>query len=141
MVFETYPTSSCDPGFCLRLVAVMPMQRYLYGLGEMPSSWPQAALRAQAIAGRTYALNKISRIGQHRYPCDCAVYDSTVDQSYIGDAKRRSGYWAEWRSAATSSVSTAGSTAPRASRPATSTRCPGARRTPRAGPRTSGTGA
>ena len=104
MVFETYPTSSCDPGFCLRLVAVMPMQRYLYGLGEMPSSWPQAALQSQAIAGRTYALNKISRIGQHRYPCDCAVYDSTVDQSYIGDAKRRSGYWAEWRSAVDSTA-------------------------------------
>lgn len=30
-------------------------QYYLYGLAEMPSDWPMDALKAQAIAGRTYA--------------------------------------------------------------------------------------
>ncbi len=30
-------------------------QYYLYGLAEMPSDWPLDALKAQAIAGRTYA--------------------------------------------------------------------------------------
>lgn len=30
--------------------------KYLKGLGEMPSSWPKEALKAQAIAARTYAL-------------------------------------------------------------------------------------
>ena len=29
--------------------------RYLYGIAEMPSSWPMEALKAQAIAARTYA--------------------------------------------------------------------------------------
>jgi peptidoglycan hydrolase-like amidase len=29
---------------------------YLYGIAEMPSSWPVEALKAQAIAARTYAL-------------------------------------------------------------------------------------
>lgn len=33
----------------------MSFQTYLYGLGEMPSSWPEEALKAQAIAARTYA--------------------------------------------------------------------------------------
>ncbi len=28
---------------------------YLYGIAEMPSSWPQNALKAQAVAARTYA--------------------------------------------------------------------------------------
>lgn len=28
---------------------------YLYGIAEMPSDWPEAALRAQAVAARTYA--------------------------------------------------------------------------------------
>ena len=28
---------------------------YLYGIAEMPSDWPQDALKAQAIAARTYA--------------------------------------------------------------------------------------
>jgi SpoIID/LytB domain protein len=101
MLFGTYSSPSCGGEFCLRLVIALPMQKYLYGLGEVPSSWPQAALRSQAIAGRTYAFEKIRRSGQHRYPCDCAVYDSTLDQAYIGDAKRTGSgvYWDDWKGA------------------------------------------
>lgn len=29
--------------------------RYLYGIAEMPSTWPKEALKAQAVAARTYA--------------------------------------------------------------------------------------
>ena len=99
--FGTYQSSSCGPGFCLRLVVALPMQKYLYGLGEVPSSWPAASLRSQAIAGRTYAYEKIQRLGQDRFPCDCAVYDSTIDQAYIGDSKRTGSgsYWDDWKSA------------------------------------------
>ncbi|MGH2806440.1 MAG: SpoIID/LytB domain-containing protein [Actinomycetota bacterium] len=98
---DTYQTNSCNPGFCARLVIKMPMQKYVYGLGEVPASWPQAALQTQAIAGRTYAFEKISRLGQHRYPCDCAVYDSVIDQAYIGDSKRTGSgsYWDDWKRA------------------------------------------
>ena len=31
---------------------------YLYGVSEVSSAWPRESLRAQAIAARTYALNK-----------------------------------------------------------------------------------
>src|SRR5581483_5675792 len=68
----------------MQAVLDVPFEQYLYGLGEMPSSWPAPALRAQAIAGRTYAAEKISRLGQNRQPCDCAVYASTLDQAYVG---------------------------------------------------------
>lgn len=34
----------------------LPLERYLLGLDEVPSDWPVEALRAQAIAARTYAL-------------------------------------------------------------------------------------
>ncbi|MBW3594201.1 MAG: SpoIID/LytB domain-containing protein [Actinobacteria bacterium] len=97
----SYQSSSCSAGFCLRLVAKLSMQKYLYGLGEVPSSWPDAALRSQAIAGRTYAYEKIRRLGQHRFPCDCAVYDSVIDQAYIGDSKRTGSgiYWDDWTGA------------------------------------------
>jgi SpoIID/LytB domain protein len=97
---SSYATSSCTTGFCARLVLRLSMQKYLYGLGEVPSSWPGAVLRAQAIAGRTYALSKIQRSGQHRYPCGCAVYDSVIDQAYIGDSKRTGSgaYWNNWKS-------------------------------------------
>lgn len=57
---------------------------YLWGIGEVPSSWPSAALEAQAIASRTYALNKISVIKKE---CDCNVYATTADQNFVGYSK------------------------------------------------------
>lgn len=57
---------------------------YLWGLGEVPSSWPAAALEAQAIAARTYAIGKLSRL---RPECDCNIYSTTVDQNFVGYAK------------------------------------------------------
>lgn len=98
MQFSNY---RCDGSRCLRVVLSVPMQKYIYGLGEVPASWPSAALEAQAIAGRTYAYSKVTRTGQHRAPCDCAVYDSTIDQAYIGDAKRTGSgtYWKRWKEA------------------------------------------
>ena len=102
MSFGTFKTSSCGSSYCLRLVLVVPMQKYLYGLGEVPSSWPAAVLQAQAIAGRTYAFSKsFQPSGQHRSPCDCLVYDSVVDQAYVGDGKRTGSgvYWKDWKGA------------------------------------------
>jgi stage II sporulation protein D len=100
MQIGTY-TGTCSGGYCARLVLKIPMQKYLYGLGEVPASWPQQVLRAQAIAGRTYAFQKAVASGQHRIGCDCAVYDSTYDQAYIGDAKRTGSgeYWDDWKNA------------------------------------------
>jgi stage II sporulation protein D len=42
----------------LRAINVLPLQKYLYGVvtAEMPSSWLSAALQAQAVAARSYAL-------------------------------------------------------------------------------------
>jgi stage II sporulation protein D len=39
----------------------LPLEIYLTGVvgSEMPQSWPQAALRAQAVASRTYALRQL----------------------------------------------------------------------------------
>ena len=98
MEFGTY---ACDGGRCLNAVLKVDMQKYIYGLGEVPSSWPSATLEAQAIAGRTYAYSRVVRQGQHRAPCDCAVYDSTIDQAYIGDAKKTGSgeYWKKWKEA------------------------------------------
>ena len=35
----------------------LPLEDYVKGITEMPAAWPAAALQAQAIAARTYALN------------------------------------------------------------------------------------
>ena len=57
---------------------------YLYGIGEVPSSWPTEALIAQAIASRSYALSKV---GIQKTACDCNVYNNISDQSFIGFSK------------------------------------------------------
>ncbi len=70
---------------------------YLWGIGEVPSSWPAAALEAQAIASRTYALNKINLI---KKDCDCNVYASTVDQNFVGYSKESEAiYGTVWKAA------------------------------------------
>lgn len=70
---------------------------YLWGIGEVPSSWPAAALEAQAIAARTYALGKLSRI---RSECDCNIYNSTVDQNFVGYSKEiEKIYGIKWKEA------------------------------------------
>lgn len=50
---------------------------YLFGIAEMPSSWPKEALKAQAIAARTYALRYVGWPGAARTICtteSCQVY-------------------------------------------------------------------
>ena len=78
--FDLY---SCSGGCAMRLVLTVDPQGYLYGLGEVPSSWPMSALKTQAIAARTYAFTKAAA-SQHRAVCDCALYASSYDQVYAG---------------------------------------------------------
>jgi SpoIID/LytB domain protein len=63
----------------LGVVNVVGLQAYLYSVvpREMPSSWPLEALKAQAVAARSYAV-RADRPG----PAD--IYDDTRDQVYGG---------------------------------------------------------
>ena len=71
--------------------------QYLYGLGEVPSSWPEAALDAQAIAARTFALSKLPNI---RKACDCHIYSTIRDQNFVGFGKESEPFYGiRWRSA------------------------------------------
>lgn len=58
--------------------------QYLYGIAEVPSSWPTAALESQVIASRTYALLRMKSI---KKACDCHVYNSKYDQAFVGYSK------------------------------------------------------
>ncbi|MGQ0671189.1 MAG: SpoIID/LytB domain-containing protein [Actinomycetota bacterium] len=73
----------CTDGCVLRLIIVLDPQEYLYGIAEVPSSWPMEALKTQADAARSYAFIK-AEAGQHRSGCNCALYASAVDQVYAG---------------------------------------------------------
>ena len=75
---------------------------YLWGIGEVPSSWPLAALQAQAIASRTYALAKSLKI---RTACSCHLYGSISDQSFVGFSKESEAIYGQfWKSAVDSTV-------------------------------------
>ena len=75
---------------------------YLWGIGEVPSSWPAAALQAQAIASRTYALAKSLKI---RSACSCHLYGSISDQSFVGFSKESEAFYGQfWKSAVDSTV-------------------------------------
>jgi stage II sporulation protein D len=56
------------------------IERYLRGVvpTEMPSTWPVEALKAQAIAARSYALYRVHASGTFD------VYDDTRSQVYLG---------------------------------------------------------
>ena len=56
------------------------MDKYLWGIAEVPISWTngaQEALKAQAIAARTYAAKRAGRV----------LMPTTADQDYTGHAK------------------------------------------------------
>ena len=67
-------------------VVRVPLERYVRGVvaAEMPASWPLAALEAQAIASRTYALT--AHAGGSRFD----VYADTRSQVYKGAAAETS---------------------------------------------------
>jgi SpoIID/LytB domain protein len=58
----------------LHMTDIVDVEQYLRGLGEVPASWPAAALQAQAIAARTFAVRAAAA---GRTLCDdqqCQVY-------------------------------------------------------------------
>jgi SpoIID/LytB domain protein len=57
---------------------------YLWGISEVPSSWPASMLEAQAIASRSFALSKLGVI---RSSCDCQVFSHISDQNFVGYSK------------------------------------------------------
>jgi SpoIID/LytB domain protein len=91
--------ADCSRRCTMRLVLSIPPQEYLYGLAEVPSSWPRPALQAQAIAARTYAFNRVATSGQHRDGCNCALYASSLDQVYAGWDKEGAADGARWSAA------------------------------------------
>ncbi len=86
----TIRLSPSSSGF--HTVVTVDLERYLYGLAEVPSSWPDEALKAQAIIGRSYAVaTAVERGGASgatkSESCGCHLRSTTADQAYAGWAK------------------------------------------------------
>ena len=67
------------------LVARTRLESYLRGVVplESPTSWPAAALQAQAVAARSYTVNKLDRVAKGAAYDIC---DTTACQVYGGDS-------------------------------------------------------
>lgn len=73
---------------------------YMYGISEVSSSWPAAALQAQVLAARSYALSKVRR--GIRTACSCHVDDGGgpyYDQTFTGWTKVSSAKGSNWADA------------------------------------------
>ena len=94
----------CPERCAIRLIIQLPLEEYLLGIGEVPSSWPMEALRAQAVAARSFALYKIRAYGAQS-ACNCNLFDGSNDQVYIGWEKEGATDGARWVKAVTSTDS------------------------------------
>lgn len=85
---EVVPVST-SKGVQLNIVnSVRVHDEYLYGIAEVPSSWPDAAMQAQVLAARSYAVSKVA--SGVRQVCSCHVDDGGgpyADQTFTGWGK------------------------------------------------------
>lgn len=58
----------------LRLVNLVGIEDYLRGMAEVPGTWPPAAVQAQTVAARTYALRAVQASGELCDDARCQVY-------------------------------------------------------------------
>ncbi len=67
----------------IQVVNIVNVEKYLKSVvgSEMPKSWPIEALRAQAVAARTYALNQLNRKDK-KYSYD--INSNISNQVYLG---------------------------------------------------------
>lgn len=82
---------------------------YMYGIAEVPSSWPMAALEAQVVTARSYVYYDVytasGGLKDRKVACDCHVYDDPRDQNFTGYAKLAEGSVGQrWRDAVDSTL-------------------------------------
>jgi hypothetical protein len=86
----------------LQPVVVLPLERYLYGIAEVPSRWEAAALEAQAVAARTYAVRQMREpVGR---TCGCHLGATPHHQVYVGYLKEGVEVGERWRDAVDSTT-------------------------------------
>ena len=79
------------------------LEEYLYGIAEVPSSWPTATLEAQGMIARSYGVaTAIARSPDGTMPdyrqrrCACFLDASSIDQNYVGWSQESAGTDAVW---------------------------------------------
>jgi stage II sporulation protein D len=106
--YVDFGTTAASPTTLEAVNSVRLHDEYLYGIGEVSSSWPRESLRAQVLASRSYALATIAA-GQ-RSACRCHVDGGKgpyYDQTFLGYLKETSAGGGLWRAAVASTLSSA----------------------------------
>jgi len=86
-------------------VVTVDLERYLYGLAEVPFSWHSAALQTQAISGRSYAVatakERANADGSVKASsnCGCHLRPTISDQVYTGYTNELKPQANRWRDA------------------------------------------
>ena len=94
-----YSVNSPTAQTMFMVLEIPTIELYLRGLGEVPNSWGvkgHAALQAQAITGRTYALGMHRSFNGNRNDCRCSVVATPADQAYTGYEKETAEYGTYW---------------------------------------------
>ena len=98
---ESVSDGRLDAGTVLRVlngetVEEMDLGTYLVGVvrAEMPASFPEEALKAQAVAARTYTIYKIQSGGNHGDTADICT-DSTCCQAWIAQDRAMENWGAD----------------------------------------------
>ena len=88
----------------LEVVNQLRVDEYMRGIAEVPSSWPEQVLRAQAIAARTYAHRALDGQQWEFRPCRCHVYDTVASQVFAGYTKETGPSGERWVAATQTTV-------------------------------------
>jgi SpoIID/LytB domain protein len=81
-------------GGSLSVVNELDLDHYVMGVREVPGSWPMEALKAQAVAARTYALWEIDKGFWKRFGFDvCATVSCQVYQGATAELGERGRRW------------------------------------------------
>ncbi|MFZ2664129.1 MAG: SpoIID/LytB domain-containing protein [Patescibacteria group bacterium] len=79
---DDFPEKICVEGY-----GNMSFQKYLYGIAEMPSTWDEEALKAQAVAARSYAYRRTKGGGCICTTQSCQVFSKSKSDNPPGDWK------------------------------------------------------
>jgi SpoIID/LytB domain protein len=80
----------------LAIVNELDLDHYVMGVREVPGSWPMEALKAQAVAARTYALWEIQKGYWKRFGFDvCATVSCQVYQGATAELGERGRRWTQ----------------------------------------------
>ncbi len=75
--------------YSLRAVLISWFETYLKGIAEVPGSWPQEAVKAQAVAARSYAVRCMGKHAASNYD----LCDETHCQYYKGYDQEKDAGW------------------------------------------------